>query len=176
VLKTRIGEFRRRVLARAGTAAAPGPGDARFSPADFPILTKAIKRSFAFDELIARETEGGPSYAIGRDEFYISRTSGSTGVPTSHISTLGDDLFWETVAMMRALTDWKVPLIGETYSTGLFRRSQKGSTGMHSSARDPVDYLTMPALHVRWDSYELFQGQAQSLAEVPEEQVDPPCA
>lgn len=168
---TRVPHYRR-MLGLAETGALPSPEEARFSPTDFPILTKAIKRTIAFDELIARETDGGPSYAIGRDEFYISRTSGSTGVPTSHISTLGDDLFWETVAMMRALTDWNVPLIGETYSTGLFRRSQKGSTGMHSSARDPIDYLTMPALHVRWNFYELFQGQAQSLAEVPEERLE----
>ena len=162
----------RRLLGLSETGALPSPEDAQLSPTDFPIITKAIRRTIPFDEFIARETEGGPSYSLGRDEFYISRTSGSTGVPTSHISTLGDDLFWETVAMMRALTDWKVPLIGETYSTGLFRRTQKGSTGMHSSARDPVDYLTMPGLHVRWNFYELFQGQAQSIAEVPEERLE----
>ncbi|HEU5059603.1 MAG TPA: hypothetical protein VFU21_23890 [Kofleriaceae bacterium] len=167
---TRVPHYRR-ALGLAETGALPSPDEARFSLADFPILTKKLRREIPMDELIARETEGGPSYLVGDDQFYIARTSGSTGIPTSHLQTLGDDLFWESVAMMRALRDWGVPPIGETYSTGLFRRAQEGSTGLHSSAREPVDYLTMPGPYVRWNFYELFQGQARSIAEVPEERL-----
>jgi phenylacetate-CoA ligase len=163
--------YYRRALGLAETGALPAPDQARFSLADFPILTKQIRREVPIDELIARETGGGPIYLVGSGEFYISRTSGSTGVPTSHLQTLGDDLFWESVAMMRAMRDWGVPPIGETYSTGLFRRAQKGSTGLHSSAREPVDYLTMPGPYLRWNFYELFQGEAQSIDQVPEERL-----
>lgn len=167
---TRVPHYRR-ALGLAETGALPSPDEARLSLADFPILTKQIRREVPIDELIARDTGGGPTYLLGRDEFYISRTSGSTGVPTSHLQTLGDDLFWEAVAMMRALRDWGVPPMGETYSTGLFRRAQKGSTGLHSSARDPVDFLSMPGPYVRWNFYELFQGEAQSIDQVPAERL-----
>ncbi len=161
----------RRLLGLAETGALPEPDDARLALSDFPVMTKEIRRGLPLDELIARETAGGPVYFIGRDDFYISRSSGSTGVPTSQLQTLGDDHFWESVAMRRVLRDWGVPTVGETYSTGLFRRAQAGSTGMHSSAREPVDYLTSPGLHVRWNFYELFQGEAQSIDQVPEQRL-----
>jgi phenylacetate-coenzyme A ligase PaaK-like adenylate-forming protein len=169
---TRVPHYRKHFGFDAPGALPDERASDRIALTDFPILTKQLRRTIPFDDFIAREVGGGPAYFIDRAQFFLSRTSGSTGIPTTQLKTHEDDFFWESVADIRLRTDWNVPLIGEVYSTGLFRASDPRGTGLHSSARDPVDHIIGSLLHVRWNFYDLFQGGFARLEDVPEERLD----
>jgi phenylacetate-coenzyme A ligase PaaK-like adenylate-forming protein len=169
---TRVPFYRKHFGFDAPGALPKGRASEQIALFDFPIVTKQLRRSIPFDELLARETGGGPHYFIDEAAFFVSRTSGSSGVPTTHLKTERDDFFWESIAYARYLLDWGVPLRGEIYSTGLFRPTDPRGTGLHSSARDPVDYMITAGLHLRWNFFDLFQGGATRLEDVPQERLD----
>ena len=83
--------------------------------ADFPILTKRHLQT-VFPDLISRDPS---TLFVGRGDFYVTRTSGSTGAPASHLALAAHEVFLDRVLWDRLYEDFGVPYVGELYDLGL---------------------------------------------------------
>jgi phenylacetate-CoA ligase len=114
-----------------------------------PVLRKRdLQESFA--DLIARDDDG----TVG-GQIAISRTSGSTGSPTSHLSG-PDEPRWDAALFSRALRDVGAPRSGHLWDAGL-------STPEAPEVR-PTCYP--PYRFVQWGFFTYFNdaGRRQNLA------------
>jgi phenylacetate-coenzyme A ligase PaaK-like adenylate-forming protein len=80
---------------------------------DFPILEKQTLQN-EFANLILRDE----AETVAHGTFYLARTSGSTGEPTTHLKLLLQDGLSDSVVINRILRRERVPRRGDIYDLG----------------------------------------------------------
>lgn len=138
------------------------------SLSDFPVVTKRLRRTLPMDEFIARDPSTGPKCLIDVGPLYITRTNGSTGIPTAHISSARSDDFWEHVTRIRMHRDLGLPPMGEMYTAGLYRSPKPGGTGLYSCPLRPLTLTLFSGPYLRWNFTEFHVGASD--AELPFEE------
>lgn len=103
---------------RSACAGLGGAADVRF--ADLPILDKAALRE-NFAELVAVGRAGA---VLGGTPLWITRTSGSTGVPASYLKS-DVDLVANNAALAGIFADYGVRPYGHLFDLGLHRKDQQ---------------------------------------------------
>ncbi len=104
--------------------------------ASFPVLRRTDLES-GFVSLIARH--GDVVGEIGNGAFYVSRTSGSTGVAVSHLKRHADEFVWDSALLWRIYRAHRIPARGSILDCGL------------RDPLDPVVSLTLvPGAFVTW--------------------------